>query len=588
MNMRASGKMNVTQAQSLVAKAKFSSPVKTSKALSADPRMKVSKSLAEAAKVAIALGKVTAAAEIGRGGEVALREALQAALAAGQRASTKIEYAQLRAAIELLTSIPDRNQVTAVLLPHAETLSGSETPALALLRKRLLFVLVAAGTSPCQDVLVAHGIRSTSAESRLHAIMASSAVAAPGYRLLDALSSAATDDNDKRVSSAALMALGTVLSRSTDVPRVEQGAQLLLQLLNFALAQHDFEQARVVLHSILNAGQQLIPVTELPRAAFTTPGLLDGMESLLREAAVNLDGKAGQAALTDSSLPFNRTYGFDFALGGKIVGADFGASVFAGTNMDCKHPTFNYLGSAQANASLWLFGHDQSAFLATAAYGRVGGAPAADAITLSVWGKVVYNQNIPVVDCSVHSYPISHASPGFSVSHTIWVSVIPVTFAASADLDLNLAWSWQICDSTLSATVSLLPSATLVVTGSATVDLLIVKASADLQATFNQGLTPSAGILGSLCELDFVAKLSNAPMTAEFDVSYQFKKCKLWIFDCHWENPNTKTVWSWSGAPQSKTIFNKTIPIALAKARNAVRKAVDTVRSMKKNGVTKK
>ena len=47
-----------------------------------------------------------------------------------------------------------------------------------------------------------------------------------------------------------------------------------------------------------------------------------------------------------------------------------------------------------------------------------------------------------------------------------------------------------MCDSQLSAMVELIPSATLVLSGSATVDLLIIMAVAELDGSFNTQLIP--------------------------------------------------------------------------------------------------
>jgi hypothetical protein len=554
MNLRSAGVLAITQDSSLAKNVKFVSPLKTTQELLSSPKTQGT-DLLTAVRRMQAAQKAATATEMGATSIKDASVVVADALKDGVRTSPEAEFKALNALADQIR-VQSASAIAKTMFPFVKKLEVPEgTVGLADLRRRLFYVLAKAGTAAAQDLLLARGLRSTSSATRLHAVLAVAALNDPGFKILDAISQLASDDSVSSVRSSALMTLGVVIGKSRDIPRVQQGAALLVQLLSFAVSQKDYNQADSVIRAIANAGPSLVPVSSLPAVA-------------LRDAKVAemINNRLGpiSALAAAGDLPYNKTFGFDFTLGGKIIGADFGGSVFGGSNFNCKNPTFNYEAYAQSNATLWLFGHEQQAFLAEAVYGKINGAPEADAITLSVWGKTVFSQNIPAVDCSTHTYPIAHAAPGVSVSHTIWVSVIPVTFQASADIDLNLSWSWQVCDSTLSATVSLLPAATLVVSGSATIDLLIAKAAASIDASFNQQLTPSASVEGSLCDLDFNVQLSNAPMTASFDVLYQFKKCKLWIFDCVWENPHTKTIWSWSGPSSSKSIFNKAFPISLA------------------------
>jgi hypothetical protein len=74
-------------------------------------------------------------------------------------------------------------------------------------------------------------------------------------------------------------------------------------------------------------------------------------------------------------FPYNKSWSGDMSFGGADVGVDFSASVFAGTNFDCNHPTFNYEAYAKADVDVSLFGHSANAVDAGVIYGRENGQP---------------------------------------------------------------------------------------------------------------------------------------------------------------------------------------------------------------------
>jgi hypothetical protein len=39
------------------------------------------------------------------------------------------------------------------------------------------------------------------------------------------------------------------------------------------------------------------------------------------------------------------------------------------------------------------------------------------------------------------------------VNYAVWVSIIPVAFSASLDLDLDVTLAWSVCDTDLSAMI---------------------------------------------------------------------------------------------------------------------------------------
>jgi len=206
---------------------------------------------------------------------------------------------------------------------------------------------------------------------------------------------------------------------------------------------------------------------------------------------------------------------------------------------------------------LYFFEFNKQAFLAELLYGKANGQIIGNTMYLRVWDDVIYNKKLPTVDCSEHVYPIYHAEPGISVSYTLWVSVIPVTFKASATAVINLDWGWQVCDSKLSAMVELIPEITIVLDGNAEVFLLIAKAGVELSGSFNAQVKPQGYLSGSNCTVGFDVILKTLPVKIDLDSYYQFHSCKFWIFDCHWGDKHTQTWAQWASPSRNDVILNK-------------------------------
>jgi hypothetical protein len=268
-------------------------------------------------------------------------------------------------------------------------------------------------------------------------------------------------------------------------------------------------------------------------------------------------------ALGGSNFPFNESWSSNFTLGGSEISAQFTGLLFAGTNFDCNQEYFNYEAEALATSTLNFFEWSKEALDAEAIYGKENGEVVGNEIYFRVWDDVIYDQRIPLVDCSLHTYPIFHVQKGVDVSYTIWIYVIPVTLTASASATFDISWAWQICDSQLSAMIELIPDATITVDASSEIYLLIVKAGIDFTGSFNMDIKPQAYIDGSECTVGFDVLLQTSPAN-EVDLStyYQWHSCTLWIFDCHWDSPNTQTWYQWRYPVQNKVLIKEDWKIA--------------------------
>eukprot|EP01111_Echinosteliopsis_oligospora_P017875 TRINITY_DN791_c0_g1_i1.p1 TRINITY_DN791_c0_g1~~TRINITY_DN791_c0_g1_i1.p1 ORF type:complete len:719 (+),score=245.36 TRINITY_DN791_c0_g1_i1:43-2199(+) len=266
--------------------------------------------------------------------------------------------------------------------------------------------------------------------------------------------------------------------------------------------------------------------------------------------------------IKNNDFPYNKSYEKDVHLGGKLLAADFDVSVFAGTNFNCNQTYFNYEASASSSVTATLFGYSQQAVAASIVYGKDNGQTLSDEITLSVWGKQVYDLQIPSLDCQSHTYPIGGVSPGFTISHIVWVSVIPVVFSATASLDLQAEWGWSVCDATLSADIYVSPQATIAVDTYTYTDLILLRAGFELQGSLNTVITPELYIHGTQCQIGFDVTEQNQPMDISFESFYQWKHCKVIIFDCVWGTRDNQTWWSWSLPSNDVVLFDETFQIA--------------------------
>lgn len=264
----------------------------------------------------------------------------------------------------------------------------------------------------------------------------------------------------------------------------------------------------------------------------------------------------------DLSLPYNKTSSVSAELGGNTVGVTFNAGYLVGTNFDCNHPNFAYEAEAEISSDILLFGHKINSFDASFVYGQNGGAPLADELKLSVFGKTLYDKKIPSLQyCVSKEFPLAKIDKGFNEDFTVWVSIVPIVFTADADLDLQLDWMYSICTNDLSASIGIQPSASFTFSGSAEVDLLILGCGTSLTATMGASVEPQAYIHGTLCTVGSDAVLNKQPLNGDFQAYYKWRHCKFIIWDCSWGEHHVETFWSDTSPPSSKVLYNHSYTI---------------------------
>eukprot|EP00761_Pharyngomonas_kirbyi_P004489 gb/GECH01004494.1/.p1 GENE.gb/GECH01004494.1/~~gb/GECH01004494.1/.p1 ORF type:complete len:853 (+),score=228.62 gb/GECH01004494.1/:1-2559(+) len=498
---------------------------------------------------------------------------------------------------ELTTAIkanPDLVKTIQTYLHQTEVLNDK------VARDRLFFLLSVSGNTEAQDILNRYGIQSQNIETSIHALLSAGNAFNPTHSLIQAVwSSFENKQNDDEVRDTALFAFSNNIRNADDVI-AKKGVSRLQNILTEAIYNTEENDGAVsILNALANIGSKAVDVQSLPEAVYShsefrvrvaainfleqysesTFAMEKLHEMATQDKSIEIRHAASQVLKTTfkgqldspdysvvagSYFPYNKSFDKDFKLGGDVINAKFDAELFAGTNFDCNHKYFNYEGLAKASGDAHVFGVDQSLFEAKAIYGKRHGSVVGNELLLTIFDKTVYQKKIPTLNCQEHNYKLFHTAPGFSVKYTVWVSVVPITFKASADLKITADWGWKICDDKLSAMVELIPTGTLTVSGDAEINLLIIRGGVELAAAFNTALIPQAYIHGSECTLGFDVQRKSTPMSAYFEGYFATKKCKFIFFDCHWGKHHQKKFWKWSEPSHDETIYRKEWKIASA------------------------
>ncbi|KAL0212579.1 hypothetical protein RCL1_006205 [Eukaryota sp. TZLM3-RCL] len=263
-----------------------------------------------------------------------------------------------------------------------------------------------------------------------------------------------------------------------------------------------------------------------------------------------------------NGLAFNKEWSYAKKVGGKTAGVQISTKVQASSNLNCKNPTFDYMARAEANADILVLGRNNRAVDALAEYGKVGGSPLQNLISVKIFNKEIYRKTLPGVniDCSVKTIPVAHIAPGGSFSYTVWV-IIPITVSASAHLNARLNLQYSVCDTDLSAMMRAVPTVGITISGSAAANLFLVKAGGTLTGRFEVSIIPEAYVKGTQCLVGFDVKMVNQPLLADLTVYVKRRSCKLLHLKCKWKNVAQKTLFHWAANAKETLLYQKQFPI---------------------------
>jgi hypothetical protein len=365
-------------------------------------------------------------------------------------------------------------------------------------------------------------------ETAVQALISSHVVPSPSSSFVSFLISLARK-SDPSVAGAATLALGTAVGRISPGPDAAKATAAACDLIHKRMA------------TALSAGSRV-------------------WQSVAADAVANSKGVCGKrpvsasaavSAVLNSDFPFNKSYTYSTVFGGSQISLTSNVLLFAGTNFDCRQNYFNYELQARAWADLDLFGIPFTPLNALAIYGKHNGALVGHSVSVTVFGQVVYNLDLPTVDCSVHTYPVAHTSPGYTATYTFFVYIVPVTLTAGVQLDLKLEFDWQVCDSSLLAMAQFVPSAAINFFGDVSIDVSWAKVGLRLSGSFYTELVPQAFIHGSLCSVGVDVKLQGPPFSAQLVGSYHL-----------FSHSDSKVFWSYTHPAIDIKIYPQEWPIA--------------------------
>eukprot|EP01117_Protostelium_nocturnum_P015013 TRINITY_DN577_c0_g1_i1.p1 TRINITY_DN577_c0_g1~~TRINITY_DN577_c0_g1_i1.p1 ORF type:complete len:841 (+),score=342.02 TRINITY_DN577_c0_g1_i1:80-2602(+) len=444
-----------------------------------------------------------------------------------------------------------------LLVPHLEFIQSEEEERSEEVAGLVLYILAGINREESAQMFIAYGLQSHNLLVQKAALLASHNSKFDNEQIIEAIAEIYEFPPAEAHKAFALLALGSVASRTSS----HQVAKDIL-VKEAKESQNGEHEGRAIdaIFAIGNAGPSVFTeVEEVLSFNFQSHSSLKVQDKLVQmlQESFEMD-----YTLADADYPFSKSKTIDFKLGGKTVGARFQADAFLGTNFNCNQTSFNYKASGKASVNVLLFGKSKEAVGADAEYGQNGGSPLANSAHLRVWGKVIKTMNFPGLgDCITKTYPLGHIAPGFSVRYTIFVSVVPITFSASASLKLQLNWGWQVCPRDLYAEVSISPQATLVFSGDAKIDLLIIKAGTGLDGSLGAAIVPKAYAAGTRCLIGLSVDMVQQPLGLKLASYVQWKKCKLLIFDCKWGTRKEFVWFNWQRPAQNKNLWKQEFKI---------------------------
>jgi hypothetical protein len=264
----------------------------------------------------------------------------------------------------------------------------------------------------------------------------------------------------------------------------------------------------------------------------------------------------------DPTYPHNKAKTWETKLGGSDFNVFAQAGYFAGTNFDCKQTGLNYKLRAFVKAGCHLFKHEEDFFTAEAVYAAINGATAENRLVAKLFGHSLKDEKLlpDIPGCPPEVVKdIASVQPGFRLSYTIVVVVIPVTFSAGVSAKLYLKWGYQFCPQNLQAHVDLRPGVTVTASASATAQIAVAKGGIELSGSVNLELRPTVMIDGNQCQFGVNLHRIQAPAQIKFDGWYQTWGCTIhhWKPHCGYGSRHEKVFWHWDGPAVDQPIWGE-------------------------------
>eukprot|EP00762_Andalucia_godoyi_P002355 ANDGO_07550.mRNA.1 lipid transport family protein len=275
-----------------------------------------------------------------------------------------------------------------------------------------------------------------------------------------------------------------------------------------------------------------------------------------------------RAGTDDSLFPNNRQGSFDKTMGPSDLSLDISASYFAGTNFEfCsggqQSKDLNYKIAAGLDVKVDVFGFHKDVANVDAAYVAEAGATTDNHFRISLFGHTI--KDTTLLPFSTTACPpenvidIWHATPGWSVSYTVTVVVIPVTFSVGVSAQLDVSLGYGICIQDLKAIADLRPSVTVTASASASASVLVAKGGVEVSGSVNEQLRPAVWVNLNECAIGANVHHIANPADVSFNGYYQTRTLSWhhWRPRISWSNQHQKTFWSWHNSYVDEGLFGE-------------------------------
>lgn len=236
-----------------------------------------------------------------------------------------------------------------------------------------------------------------------------------------------------------------------------------------------------------------------------------------------------------------KSYSNGYTGGNKNLGFRASASAVVGVQSGCKAAKRSYIIGAYANVDIYIHGHTISALSAYAEYGQLNGSAQRNGLNAKLFGISVYDKKFDQLNCKSGSKSLYSNTKSHSFTYNIPVFCVTVQLTASVKFTLNASVSYKICPNQFNASATFKPSASVTLSGKASANAGIAKASLELSGTISDHLDPTAYVDGNKCRIGFKASnyLSsiNIKLQAYFEIldwkriwskNEKYKSSKKW------------------------------------------------------------
>lgn len=225
-------------------------------------------------------------------------------------------------------------------------------------------------------------------------------------------------------------------------------------------------------------------------------------------------------------IDFCKTFEHTWVIGNPNIGLSVMVMASAGITKGCTNPNRSYMAGAYTEIDVLILGKTLYAVKGHAEWGLMYGQPLRNEIAITVFGKQVYQKDLPWINCIDKTINLGQFGKDFSYTYSVVVYIVTLNFQVGVGFNLRADLSYHVCPQTLRASVSLLPEAMATIYGGAYASVAIAKAGVEISGSIRDWLDPYAWVDGNVCEVGFKLYNNVDPVDVKLTGYYQIKTIK--------------------------------------------------------------